>query len=50
MNKVNKKALENIYNAIVNNCNGQNIITIVDGDDELVGFNALKVLNAVYFR
>lgn len=33
VNKVNKKALENIYNAIVNNCNGYEIITIVDGDD-----------------
>lgn len=50
VNKVNKKALENIYNAIVSNCNGYDIITIVDGDDELVGFNTLKVLNSVYSR
>lgn len=48
VNKENKKALENIYMAIMNRCDGYEVAAIVDGDDELIGFNVLKVLNAVY--
>lgn len=47
-NTENKKALENIYMAIMNRCDGYEVAMIVDGDDELIGFNVLKVLNAVY--
>jgi hypothetical protein len=32
----------------MNRCEGYEVAAIVDGDDELIGFNALKVLNAVY--
>lgn len=34
--------------AIMNRCDGYEVAAIVDGDDELIGFNVLKVFNAVY--
>ena len=48
VNKINKKALQNIYQATLNNCIEQQIVVLIDGDDEFLGFNVLKVVNAQY--
>lgn len=34
----------------LNDCSDTEIIVIVDGDDELIGFNTLKVINSVYTK
>lgn len=41
-------ALENIYYAAHKYCDYNQIFMIVDGDDELLGRQSLKVFNAVY--
>lgn len=40
--------MENIYQAIYQGCNNGQIVVMIDGDDSLIGTNALSVLNAVY--
>jgi hypothetical protein len=40
--------LANIHHAIHNLCSTEEVAVIVDGDDELIGFNTLAVLNSVY--
>ena len=34
----------------LNDCSDTEVIVIVDGDDELIGFNTLKVINSVYTK
>ncbi len=40
--------MENIYNAITNDCRLGEIAVMLDGDDSFVGTNALSLMNAVY--
>ena len=47
-NDVRKSALENTYLAIHNYCSPDSIVVTVDGDDELIGKNVLKMFNAGY--
>lgn len=47
-NTASRKALQNIYEGTLAYCSAQEIVVIVDGDDELIGFNVLRVINAVY--
>jgi hypothetical protein len=47
-NKKHKTALENIHDATYNFCSNDSVVMIVDGDDELIGKNVLKVFNAAY--
>ncbi len=47
-NKERKLAMANIYNAIVNYCNDEELVVMVDGDDFLAQPNALKYINHVY--
>jgi hypothetical protein len=41
-------ALPNIHRAITQHCDPSDIIVTVDGDDELLGRYALKVINHFY--
>jgi hypothetical protein len=43
-------ALENIYNAVMNSCSEDSIVLNLDGDDEFIGKNVLKIFNANYQR
>ena len=47
-NHKHKTTMENIYDAVFNVCSDDSIVLIVDGDDELIGKNVLKVFNANY--
>lgn len=40
--------MHNIYQAIHHHCSEGEIVVMVDGDDSLVGRNALSLVNAVY--
>lgn len=40
--------MENIYNAAFNSCSEDSVAVILDGDDELIGRNVFKLLNAKY--
>jgi hypothetical protein len=42
--------LPNIYKAATEYCAPEDILALVDGDDELLGVNVLKVLNAMYTK
>ncbi len=42
--------MANIYHAVYNYCKAGEILTIVDGDDELVGRQVFKLINAAYHR
>lgn len=48
VNSSPKKALENIYSSAMEHCGQEEVVVVVDGDDELIGFNVLQVLNAAY--
>lgn len=41
-------SLNNIYYAVHTHCRESNVTLPIDGDDELIGRNVLKLLNAVY--
>ena len=41
-------SLSSIRNASKNYCKGEDIIVVVDGDDELLGRQVLKLFNAVF--
>jgi hypothetical protein len=43
-------AIPNIYKAATEHCDPSDILALVDGDDELLGINVLKVFNSVYTR
>jgi hypothetical protein len=45
---VKKGMMENIYNAITEDCKVGEIVVMLDGDDSFVGVNVLSFLNAVY--
>ena len=42
--------MENIYYTVHNICSEDSISMIMDGDDEFVGKNALKIFNVGYIR
>jgi hypothetical protein len=48
--KVRKTALENTYDAIMQVCSNDSIVTVVDGDDELVGRTVFQLLNSEHQR
>ena len=41
-------AIANIHKAATEYCHPHDILALVDGDDELLGINVLKVFNSVY--
>ena len=43
--KKRRTALENTYEAIMQVCSNDSIVTVVDGDDELVGRTVFQILN-----
>jgi sulfur relay (sulfurtransferase) DsrF/TusC family protein len=47
-NNEQKKATFNIINAAFNYCKKDSIQLIVDGDDQLIGKQVLKMINAQY--
>lgn len=47
-NETRKTALENIHDAIVNHCDPDDIIVLVDGDDWLPNKNVLSYINDFY--
>lgn len=47
-NKERVLAIGNIYKAASEYCHKHDILALVDGDDELLGINVLKVFNSVY--
>jgi len=47
-NTERKTALENLHNAIMEHCNAEDIVAIVDGDDYLSTKNALQIINDIY--
>ena len=47
-NEIRKTALENIHDAIVNHCDPDDIIVLVDGDDWLPNKNVLSYINDFY--
>lgn len=47
-NKERLTAIPNIYKAATEYCDPHDILALVDGDDELLGINVLKVFNSVY--
>lgn len=47
-NAQRKTALENIYSAVWSHCSEDSIVINLDGDDELIGKNVLKIFNANY--
>jgi glycosyltransferase involved in cell wall biosynthesis len=47
-NKQRLTAVPNIYTAVTKHCHPDDIVTLVDGDDEILGRNAFKVFNHVY--
>lgn len=49
-NKQQKLAMANLRSAALNYCRAQDIFMIVDGDDELVGRQVLKLFNAVFSK
>jgi glycosyltransferase involved in cell wall biosynthesis len=49
-NHLHKTAMENIYDAELNYCSEDSITLTLDGDDELIGRNAIKLFNANYHR
>jgi hypothetical protein len=42
--------MANIYHAVYDYCRSGEILAIVDGDDELIGRQVLKLFNAAYHR
>ena len=40
--------LENYYKAVYDYCSSDSIVIGVDGDDELIGKNVLKIFNVAY--
>ena len=47
-NDVRKTALENLHNAIMNHCEPDDIVVLVDGDDWLPNKNVLSYINDFY--
>lgn len=47
-NEVRKTALENIHDAIMNHCESDDIVVLVDGDDWLPNKNVLSYINEQY--
>ena len=40
----------NIYKAVTDYCDKDDIVTLADGDDELLGVNIFKVFNSLYTK
>lgn len=49
-NKERLSALPNIYTAATQYCTPDDILVLLDGDDELLGVNVLKVFNSMYTK
>ena len=47
-NEIRKTALENIHNAIINHCEPDDIVILIDGDDWLPNKNVLSYVNNFY--
>jgi hypothetical protein len=47
-NRQSKKATFNIVNAAFTYCNNNSIQVLVDGDDQLIGKQVFKLINAQY--
>lgn len=47
-NDIRKTALENLHNAIINNCKSDDIVVLVDGDDWLPNKKVLSQINEFY--
>lgn len=47
-NKEWESALPNIYKGITTHCKPDDIVLLVDGDDQLLGVNIMKVYNSLY--
>ena len=47
-NETRKTALENIHDAIMNHCDSEDIVVLVDGDDWLPNKNTLSYINDFY--
>jgi glycosyltransferase involved in cell wall biosynthesis len=47
-NKQRRTAIPNIYDATINYCALEDIAVIVSGDDELLGKQVFKIINAIY--
>lgn len=47
-NETRKTALENIHNAIMNYCDKDDVVAIVDGDDALLNKTAISHINSIY--
>jgi len=47
-NEIRKTALENIHNAIINHCEPDDIVILIDGDDWLPNKNVLSYVNDFY--
>ena len=39
---------KNVYEMVHSSCHSEQILLILDGDDQLLGTQVLKILNAVY--
>lgn len=48
VNEQRKTALENLHNVIMNHCDKDDIVAIVDGDDALSTPKALNIVNDIY--
>jgi hypothetical protein len=48
INSEKKGMMENIFNAITQDCQLGEIAVMLDGDDSFIGTNVLSLLNAVY--
>ena len=48
--KKRRTALENTYEAIMQVCSNDSIVTVVDGDDELVGRTVFQIFNREHQR
>lgn len=42
--------MENVYNSVVHHCDGFEIVMVLEGNDELLGWNTFKIFNAIYHR
>lgn len=42
--------LHNIYTAATQYCHPHDILALIDGDDELLGVNVLKIFNSMYIK
>lgn len=49
-NRERKGHMANIYSAVHEHCREDELLLVIDGDDELIGRQVFKLVNAVYYR